>query len=63
MGDMYSNSQKCTSRFEKSKSLLWTCLTKEWWNIPAWRKGIIDKLEGEAKYIQNLIIDYSQIVL
>ncbi len=34
------------------ESEYWTCLTKEWWNHEAWRRGIYAKLKSEGKVVQ-----------
>ena len=46
---------------EQNKSVLWTCLTKEWWYTPEWRQKMITSLKNEGKYDtlkeQGLIVE------
>lgn len=47
--------EKCEKQGSEDKAVFWTCLTKEWWNTPAWRNGIYDQLEKEGKKVERIL--------
>ena len=38
---------------EQDRSILWTCLTKEWWNTENWRESVFEELESEGKTVDR----------
>jgi len=67
----YDRSERVTERFSscsaqpealnpENRPKLWTCLTKEWWNSPPWRLGILDQLVKEGKQLPPWLNDEHQ---
>ncbi len=49
--------KNCLSN-QSDRSVFWTCLTREWWNTPEWRKQTIERLikEGKSDIVERLEI-------
>ena len=54
--DVIENRKSCEEKLS-DRTEFYTCLTKEFWNNPEWRRGIIDQLKEEGKDVEGIPVE------